>query len=100
MAMGNIEVERCFLNIYFMKSKLRNKLITHLELVVKTFFKKIKTLNPFLFVATICAFGMLQNHDMGQKHNSNSNKFENPNPFFSCILFYSCVFMNNVIFIV
>jgi hypothetical protein len=36
--MGNIDVERCFLNIYFMKSKLRNKLITHLELVVKTFF--------------------------------------------------------------
>lgn len=74
-------------------------MISHLDLVVKMFKFLKKTLNTFLFVATICAFGMLQNHDMGQKHSSSSNKFFDPNPFFSCILCCSCVFMNNVIFI-
>jgi hypothetical protein len=98
--MNNREVKRCFLNIDFIKSNLRNKLITHLDLVVKMFVFFLFTLNTLLFVATICAFGMLQNHVMGQKHRSSNNKFLNPNLFFSCILCCSCVFMNNVIFIV
>ncbi len=58
-----------------MKNKLRNKLITHLDLIIKIFFFIIFTLNTLLFVTTICAFGMLQNHDMRQKHSSNNNKF-------------------------
>jgi hypothetical protein len=34
MAMGSVEDERCLSNLGFMKNKLRNKLTTHLDLVV------------------------------------------------------------------
>jgi hypothetical protein len=37
MVLGNVRDERCFSNLRFMKSKLKNKLTTHLDLVVKMF---------------------------------------------------------------
>jgi hypothetical protein len=37
MIMGCIEDERCFPNLGFIKNKLRNRMTTHLDLVVKMF---------------------------------------------------------------
>jgi hypothetical protein len=37
MIMGNVEDERCLSNLGFMKNKLRNKLTTHFDLVVRMF---------------------------------------------------------------
>jgi hypothetical protein len=45
MIMGNVEDERCFFNLGFMKNKLRNGLATHLDLVVKMLVQKFFTLN-------------------------------------------------------
>jgi hypothetical protein len=48
MIMGNIE--RCSFNLRFMTNKLKNKMRTHLCLVVKMFANKFLTLNIFPFV--------------------------------------------------
>jgi hypothetical protein len=40
MIMGNVEDERCLSNMGFMKRKIRNRLITHLDMVVKMFVQK------------------------------------------------------------
>ncbi len=53
MIMGNVEDERCLSNMGFMKNKLRNKLATHLDLVVRMFAHKFFTLNIFPFNATM-----------------------------------------------
>jgi hypothetical protein len=53
MIMGNTKDERCFKNLRSMKSKLRNMLVPHLDLVVKMFAQKFFTLNTFLFVGTM-----------------------------------------------
>jgi hypothetical protein len=37
MVLGSVKDERCFSNLRFMKSKLKNRLTTHLDLVVKMF---------------------------------------------------------------
>jgi hypothetical protein len=50
MVMGNIEDERCFSNMGFMKNKLRNRLKTHLDLVVRMFAQKFFTFDNFPFV--------------------------------------------------
>jgi hypothetical protein len=39
MIMGNIEDERCLINLGFMKNKLRNKLTSHLVTLSKCLFK-------------------------------------------------------------
>ncbi len=49
--MGIIEDEKCFSNLGFMKSKVRNRLTTHLDMVVRIFDQKFFTLNIFPFVA-------------------------------------------------
>jgi hypothetical protein len=41
MIMGVVEDERCLFNMGFIKSKLRNRLITHLDLVVKMFISSL-----------------------------------------------------------
>jgi hypothetical protein len=51
MNMGIIEDEKCFSDLGFMKNKVRNKLTTHLDMVVKMFTQKFFTLNIFPFVA-------------------------------------------------
>jgi hypothetical protein len=56
MVMGNIEDEICFSNMGFMKNKLRNKLITHLDLVFKLFAQKFFTFDTFLFATTMNAW--------------------------------------------
>jgi hypothetical protein len=37
MVLGSVKDERCFFNLGFMKSKLKNISTTHLDLVVKMF---------------------------------------------------------------
>jgi len=53
MAMGSVEDERCLSYLGFMKNKLRNKLTTHLDLVVIMSTQKFFTLNIFPFVTTM-----------------------------------------------
>ncbi len=43
----SVEDERCFFTLAFMKSKLRNRLITHLPLVVCMFAQQFYTLQNF-----------------------------------------------------
>jgi hypothetical protein len=53
MIVGNVEDKRCLFNMGFMKRKLRNRLTTHLDMVVKMLTQKFFTLNIFPFVATM-----------------------------------------------
>jgi hypothetical protein len=53
MAMGSVEDERCLSYLGFMKNKLRNKLTTHLDLVVIMSTQKFFTLNIVPFVTTM-----------------------------------------------
>jgi hypothetical protein len=53
MIMGNTKDERCFKILRSMKSKSKNMLTTHLDLVVKIFAQKFFTLNTSLFVVTM-----------------------------------------------
>jgi len=47
MVLGNVEDERCFSTLSFVKSKLRNKLTTHLDLVVCMYVEFFLLLKPF-----------------------------------------------------
>ncbi len=51
--MGSVEDEHYFYMLAFMKSKFRNKLTTHLPLVVWMFAHKFYTLQNFLYVECI-----------------------------------------------
>jgi hypothetical protein len=53
MIMGNIKNERCYFNLGFMINKLKNRLRTHLNLIVKMVVRKFFTLNIFPFVVTM-----------------------------------------------
>jgi hypothetical protein len=53
MIMGNIKNERCSFNLGFMINKLKNRLRTHLNLIVKMVVRKFFTLNIFPFVVTM-----------------------------------------------
>jgi len=53
MIVGNVEDEKCLPNTRFMKRKLRNRLTTRWDMVVKMFVQKFFTLNIFPFVATM-----------------------------------------------
>jgi hypothetical protein len=44
---GSMEDERCFSTLAFMKSKLQNRLTTHLPLVVRMFAQQFYTLQSF-----------------------------------------------------
>jgi D-arabinose 5-phosphate isomerase GutQ len=50
---GSVEDEHCFFTLALMKSKLRNKLTTHLPLVVWMFAQWFYTLQNFLYVKCI-----------------------------------------------
>ncbi len=56
MIMGIIEDERCYFNLGFMKSEVRNRLTTHLDMVVRMFVQKFFTLNTFPFVVTMSSW--------------------------------------------
>jgi len=60
--MGSIEDERCFSNLGFMKSKLKNRLTTHLDLVVKMFVQKFFTLNTFPFDVAMSSWTIAKFH--------------------------------------
>ncbi len=62
MVMGNVEDEICFSNMGFMKSKLRNRLTTHLSLVVRMFAQKFFTFNNFPFAIAMNAWNATKSH--------------------------------------
>jgi hypothetical protein len=49
MVLGNVEDERCFFKKKFMKSKLKNKLTNHLNLVVRMFVQKQYSMDIYPF---------------------------------------------------
>jgi hypothetical protein len=51
--LGSVEDERTFSLLAFLKSKLRNRLTTHLDLVVRMFAQDFYTLNTFPYQAAI-----------------------------------------------
>ncbi len=53
MVLGNVEDERTFSTITFMKSKLRNQLTTHLDFVVRMYAQEFLTFQNFPFNITI-----------------------------------------------
>jgi hypothetical protein len=62
MIMGCVEDERCFANLGFMKSKLRDRMTTHLDLVVKMFDQKFFTLNIFPFAIAMNSWTNAKSH--------------------------------------
>ncbi len=62
MIMGWVEDERCFPNHGFMKSKLRNIMTTHLDLVVRMFDQKFFTLNTFTFAIAMSSWTSAKSH--------------------------------------
>jgi hypothetical protein len=53
VVLGSVEDEHTFFTITFMKSKLRNRLITNLDLVVKMYVQNFFTLQTFPFQIAI-----------------------------------------------
>ncbi len=53
MIVGNVEDERTFSIVNFMKSTFLNHLATHLDLVVQMYVQKFYRLETFLFYITI-----------------------------------------------
>jgi hypothetical protein len=51
--LSNVENERCLFNLSFMKSKLRNQLIAHLDLVVQMYAQSFYTMETFPYTTTI-----------------------------------------------
>jgi hypothetical protein len=51
--LGSVEDERTFSSLSFLKSKLRNRLTTHLDLVVRMFAQDFYTLNNFPYQTAI-----------------------------------------------
>ena len=51
--LGSVEDERTFSSLSFLKSKLRNRLTTHLDLVVRMFAQDFYTLNTFPYQTAI-----------------------------------------------
>jgi len=49
MILGFVEDEHCFSTLYFLKSKLHNHLIKHLDFVVMMFTEEHYTLDSFPF---------------------------------------------------
>jgi len=60
--MGSVEDDKCFSNLGLMKSKLRNRLITHLDSVVKMFPQKFFTLNTLRFVVAMSSWTIVASH--------------------------------------
>lgn len=57
---GSMEGTRCFSTLVFMKSKLRNRLIDHLDLVVCKFAHKFYSLENFLYNAIIQSWKVIK----------------------------------------
>ncbi len=57
MVVGTVEDEKTFSKVNFMKSKLRNCLTTHLDLVVRMYVQKFYRLEIFPFYTIIKEWG-------------------------------------------
>ncbi len=53
VVLGKVEDENYFSNLFFMKSKLRNQLTTHLDLVVQIYAYNFYTMETFPFIVAI-----------------------------------------------
>jgi len=53
MVLGSVENDMCFFHMFFMKSKLRNELTIHLDLVVWMYAQSFYTMETFPFIAGI-----------------------------------------------
>jgi hypothetical protein len=53
MVLGSMEGERCFFNLSFMKSKLRNQLTTHLDLMVRMYAQSFYTMETFPLITAV-----------------------------------------------
>jgi len=53
VVLGSVEDERTFFTVIFMKSKLRNRLTTNLDLVVRMYVHDFFTLQTFSFQIAI-----------------------------------------------
>jgi len=60
--LGSVEDERTFSTFIFMKSKLRNQLTTHLDLVVKMYAQDFFTLQSFPFYIAITEWNEKNSH--------------------------------------
>jgi hypothetical protein len=86
MIMGVVEDERCLSNMGFMKSKLRNRLTSHLDLVVKMFISYLHW--TFSHLLQQWVLGLLQNSTMLRKDSSNNQKSLNLN--LLCNMLFMC----------
>jgi hypothetical protein len=57
---GSMEGKRCFSTLVFMKRKLRNRLIDHLDLVVCMFAQKFYNLEFFSYNAVIQSWKVIK----------------------------------------
>jgi len=60
--LGSVEDERTFSTFIFMKSKLRNQLTTHLDLVVKMYAQDFFTFQSFPFYIVITEWNEKNSH--------------------------------------
>ncbi len=70
----DVKYKRCLSKLSFINNKLKNDLMSHLDLLIRMFAKKI-TLHTFPYVTTN-ACSVAQSLDMEHKHNSSSNKLQ------------------------
>jgi hypothetical protein len=56
MVLSTMEDERCFSNLFFTKSKLKNQLTTHLDLVVKIYARNFYTMETFPFTVALISW--------------------------------------------
>jgi len=62
MVLGSVEDERIFFTLTFMKSKLKNQLTTHLNLLVKMYAQDFFTLQNFPFYIVITKWNEEKSH--------------------------------------
>ncbi len=62
MVLGNVEGGKTFFTLTFMKSKLINRLITHLNPVVKIYAQDFHTLQSFPFYTAITKWNEEKSH--------------------------------------
>jgi hypothetical protein len=62
MVLGDVEDERIFSTLTFMKSKLKNQLTTHLDLIVKMYAQDFFTLQNFPFYIAITEWNEEKSH--------------------------------------
>jgi hypothetical protein len=90
IVMASVKDERCFSNMGFMKSKLKNKLTTHLDLVVRLFAHKFFTFDTFPFTIMNAWNATKSCHIVAKAKFICSNKYLNPNLVYNMFMFFCC----------